>query len=362
MNKARTIPRVAMLFLLLIAAPTIAQPETQPDTQPSAKPALQRIAFGSCSDPRRPIPAFRAIAQANPDLMIFVGDNVYADTVDEDELRQSYKQLGNHPGFRQLKKACTILATWDDHDYGINDAGIEHPNKAVSQSVFLDFWGVPRDSPRRSREGVYHAQMFGPQGQRVQVILLDTRYHRSRLTRRTKGEHYPTSGRYVPNPDPFVTVLGKTQWDWLKEQLEQPADLRLIVSSIQFLTEEHGWETWAMFPKERTRLIELIGETKANGVVFLSGDRHHAELSRLDDDTAPYPLYDITASGLNKSGLENDESNRHRVGQRYHLPNFGLITIDWNRPAPTATLQIIDPKGNVHIQHPITLNDLTPQN
>jgi alkaline phosphatase D len=355
MDQARLTPRLCVLVLLLAVAPAKAQPATQP----TAGPALQRIAFGSCSDPRKPVPAFLAITRAKPDLMIFVGDNVYADTTDERELRRAYQTLGENPGFRRIKDTCPILATWDDHDYGINDGGAEHPNKAGSQRAFMDFWGVPKDSPRRTRQGVYHAQMFGPEGQRVQVILLDTRYHRGPLTRRPKNDSSRYAGRYLPNPDPSVTMLGEAQWAWLQEQLEKPADLRLIVSSIQFVAEDHGWETWAMLPAERTRLIELIRSTNANGVVILSGDRHHSELSRLDQD-APYPIYDLTSSGLNKPGLEKDEPNRHRVGQRYPLSNFGLITLDWNRPSPAITLQIIDPQNNVHIEHRVTLDELAP--
>ncbi len=355
MDTTRFIRQLLVLALLCAVSPACAQPTAQT----SQEPALQRIAFGSCSDPRKPVPAFNAIVKARPDLMIFTGDNVYADTIDEKQLRRAYRELGKHPGFRRLKKACPILATWDDHDFGINDGGAEHPNKAASQRVFLDFWGIPKDSPRRAREGVYHAQSFGPQGMRVQVILLDTRYHRSPLTRRPKRDSSRYAGRYLPNPDPSATMLGEAQWGWLKEQLTQPADLRLIVTSIQYVAEDHGWEAWAMFPTERTRLIELIRSTNANGVVFLSGDRHHAEMSRLDDDT-PYPLYDITASGLNKSGLEKDEPNRHRVGPRYHLPNFGLITLNWDAPAPAATFQIIDVKGNVHVEQHTALTDLAP--
>ncbi len=332
----------------------------QPDTQPAdAEPALQRIAFGSCADPRKPLPVFDTIIRHKPDLMIFVGDNVYADTVKERRIRRTYKVLGKHPAFRRLQSVCPILATWDDHDYGLNDSGAEHPGKAGSQRAFMDFWQVPQDSPRRTREGVYGAQVFGPEGRRVQVILLDTRYHRSPLTRRPERDSSRYAGRYLPNPDPAVTVLGEAQWAWLSEQLTKPADLRLIVSSIQFIAEDHGWETWAMFPAERTRLIELIQETQANGVVFLSGDRHHAEFSRLDDD-APYPIYDLTSSGLNKSGLEKDEPNRHRVGNRYHLTNFGLITVDWESSPPAIAMQIIDPRGDVRIEHHTNLAELTP--
>jgi alkaline phosphatase D len=351
------------VFTLASAACTAVDHDPSADTastQLDTAQPISRIAFGSCSDARKPVPAFDAIANAKPDLMIFLGDNVYADTTDEAELRNAYQVLADHAGFRNLKQAFPLLATWDDHDYGINDAGVEHPAKAMSQQVFLDFWGVTKDSPRRKREGVYDAQFFGPIGQRVQIILLDTRYHRGPLTPRPKDTESTRGVRYIPNPDQALTILGETQWAWLKEQLSQPAELKLIVSSIQVVAEDHGWETWAMFPAERLRLIELIHETGANGVIFLSGDRHQAELSRLDDHT-PYPLYDLTASSLNKPGLENDEPNRHRIGKRYPSANFGLLDIDWHAENPTITMQIFDPEGGVHVEHRVTLDELTPR-
>lgn len=351
------------LFTLVSAAcsavdhgPSVDAASTPLDTtQP-----ISRIAFGSCSDARKPVPAFDAIANAKPDLMIFLGDNVYADTTDEAELRAAYQVLADNAGFRKLKQACPVLATWDDHDYGINDAGVEHPAKAMSQQVFLDFWGLPKDSPRRDREGVYDAKTFGPVGQRIQIILLDTRYHRGPLTPRPKDNNSSRGGRYVPNPDPTLTILGETQWKWLKEQLQQPAELRLIASSVQFVAEDHGWETWAMFPAERARLIKLIRETGANGVIFLSGDRHQAELSRLDDHT-PYPLYDLTASSLNKPGLASDEPNRHRMGKRHPFANYGLLDIGWRAENPTVTMRIFDPEGGVHVEHSVTLAGLMPR-
>lgn len=327
--------------------------------QPDAAVALQRIALGSCVDAHKPVPAFDAIIQAKPDLMIFLGDNVYADSFDEHEIRRAYNVLGEHDGFRRLQGVCPILATWDDHDYGLNDSGNEHPDKAGSQRAFMDFWNVPQDAPRRSREGVYDAAMFGPQGRRVQVILLDTRYHRDPLVRLPKDKQSRAAGRYQPNPDPDAQMLGEAQWAWLKDQLTRPADLRLIVSSVQVVPEQHGWEGWATFPHQRTRLIELIRNTGAHGVVFLSGDRHHAELSRLEQDT-PYPLYDLTSSSLNRPSRDTGEPNRHRVGKLYPLTNFGLITLDWDAQPATVTLQIIDASGGVQIEQTVALPKLRP--
>ena len=251
-----------------------------------------------------------------------------------------------------------ILATWDDHDLGVNDGGSDYPKKVESQKVFLDFFGDPEDSPRRKRPGVYDARVFGPEGKRVQVIMLDTRYFRSsplkKKTPVTRGE-----GPYEPNPDPTTTMLGEDQWRWLEEQLRRPAEVRLIASSIQVVAEDHGWEKWMNLPHERERLYRLIRETGAEGVVFLSGDRHLAELSMMDGG-AGYPFYDVTSSGLNQAAKSwrPQEVNRHRVATMNWGDNFGLITIDWDRPDPRISLQIRDVNGDVFLAQQLDLGTL----
>ena len=220
-----------------------------------------------------------------------------------------------------------MLATWDDHDYGKNDAGVEWGFKQASQEIFLEFFDEAVDSPRWEREGVYAAPSFGPPNERVQIILLDTRYHRDALRRRVKAE-----GEYGgPYGAGSGTILGEEQWEWLAQQLAVEADLRIICTSIQFVPEEHHWECWANYPSERARLMRLIEETRANGVVFVSGDRHLIELSCYRDEGAPYPLWDFTSSGLNDATAPVDEPNRHRVGDVLRRANFGLLLVDWKR-------------------------------
>ena len=138
-----------------------------------------------------------------------------------------------------------------------------------------------------------------PEGKRVQVILLDTRYFRtSPLARNARA--LMTRGPYVPDPDPNSTVLGEDQWRWLAEQLRVPAEVRLIASSIQVVAEDHGWEKWMNFPHGLERLFRLIRDSGADGVILLSGDRHLAELSMMDAGVG-YPIYDLTSSGLNQA-------------------------------------------------------------
>lgn len=275
---------------------------------------------------------------ARPDLFIFMGDTVYADTEDMGEMAATYARLGGHPEFQSFRQRVPILATWDDHDYGANDAGREYPRKAEAKDLFLDFFGEPPDSARRARTGNYTVEWRGPPGQRTQILLLDTRWFRDPLHRAPLV--LPGKGPYEPTPDETATLLGEAQWAWLEEQLREPADLRLLVSSIQVHAEEHGWEKWANFPHERERLFALLRDTQAEAVVLLSGDRHRGEVSLLDIGLG-YPLYDITSSALNVPWLDGpSEPNRHRVSDLYGAPNFGLLTIDWTGTGPVVTLAL----------------------
>lgn len=350
---------------VLLAATAV---ETRADEEP-----LSRFAFGSCANQDRPQPVWEAIVATQPELFLFLGDNIYADTEDMDVLRATYQRLGHQPGFQKLKQMCPVLATWDDHDFGANDAGGEYPKKRESQQVFLDFFDVPKDDPRRRQEGVYQAHLFGPPGKRVQIILFDTRFFRSPLKKGFKGGE-PGEGRggvYLPDTDPQATMLGEQQWKWLAEQLKTPAEVRFIGSSIQFVADEHGSEKWGNFPRERERLLDLLRESQTTGVVFLSGDRHLAEISRLpatDERGASYPLYDVTSSSLNvpsgnltKSGVRfANEVNSYRIGLTYFEANFGTIAIDWDKQDPIIRLQVRDTTGDVVLQQRVTLSELRP--
>jgi alkaline phosphatase D len=330
--------------------------------QPRHAPVvLERIALGSCARQNDPQPIWDAIVAARPDLFLFLGDNIYADTEDMQVMRAKYAQLGRIAGFRKLRDTCPVMAVWDDHDYGVDDGGSEYPKKAGSQQVFNDFFDVPPDSPRRRRAGIYDARVIGPVGRRVQVILLDTRYFRGPLKARPPALRKPYLGAYQPNPDPTVTMLGQRQWAWLAQQLQVPAELRIIVSSIQVLAGEHGWECWGNFPCERTKLFRTIAASRASGVVFVSGDRHRAELSAAasDETGVDYTLYDLTSSSLNQPRKgHKDEPNRLRVGQRYSQANFGMITIDWKSNDPVLLLAVRDVGGQQVRGHIARLSEL----
>ena len=303
--------------------------------------SLTRIALGSCNEEDAPQPIWDRVLATEPDLWIWLGDNVYADETNPAHIRETYaRQLAN-PDYRRLLSAVPVIGTWDDHDFGLNDGGREHPQRAESQSELLDFLGEPTGSARRSREGVHTVYDLGPAGQRVRVILLDVRYHRD-----------------PPGPD--ADILGEDQWAWLENALRtSDADVTLVGGGFQFLPEEHPYEKWANFPAARARLVALIGATGTPGVVLMSGDRHLAEVSRLDDPGIGYPLYEITASGLTHSyrGVPT-ETNPLRVGENYHEENFGILEFDWDAVPATLSLQIRDDEGATVIEETVRIGDL----
>ncbi|MCA9055175.1 MAG: alkaline phosphatase family protein [Planctomycetaceae bacterium] len=349
-------------LLLFLTGTGTAYTEEQP---------LARIAFGSCAKQDRPQPIWEAIVETQPQLFVFLGDNIYGDSEKLEVLQDKWGQLAAQPGYQKLKAACPVVGTWDDHDYGKDDGGADFPQRAGSQQLFLDFLGVEADDPRRQQEGVYSTATYGPPGKRVQIILLDTRYFRSPLVRGTPAAEPGEGirGKYVPNPDPQATMLGDAQWSWLAEQLREPAELRIIGSSVQVIPNDHGWEKWGNFPHERTRLFQLIRESSADGVVLLSGDRHLAEISCLPTEAPEgvgYPLYDVTSSSLNaasgnmtkaKTRFVN-EINSHRIGLTYFETNFGLIEVDWTPDDPVVRLQVRDEAGGVVLQQRVTLSQL----
>lgn len=335
-----------------------------------AEEPLSRIAFGSCANEHRPQPIWEAVNNTKPQLFIFMGDNVYVDSADPAKLKESYGLLGAIPEFSELRENTPILATWDDHDYGKNDVGAEWEGKEASKEAFMEFFKTPADSPLRKRGGIYDARIFGPEGKRVQVILLDTRWFRGPLRKMTKEEVKEERaktkkkvGRYLPDPESESSMLGDEQWAWLVDELKKPAELRLLVSSIQVIPNEHGWEKWGNLPRERKKLLDVIRDNATN-VVILSGDRHLSEISLLPPETdgGPfYPLYEVTSSGLNQTGLPEEE-NRFRVEgtEIYNQPNFGLIDIDWQQEDPSIKMEIRDADGKVVREVKTTLNALKP--
>lgn len=291
---------IILLALLLFSLSSLAQSR------------INKIAFGSCGHQIGEQFIWNNVVAENPDLWIWLGDNIYGDTEDMDVLRAKYLKLGDNQNYQLLKTHCPIIATWDDHDYGVNDGGKEYPKRKESQQVFLEFFEEPANSPRWSREGIYTSYNYGFADSSVKVILLDVRYHRDK--RGTDGD-----------------VLGEEQWKWLENEFRNStAKVVLIGTGYQFISSEHPFESWAHFPSERQRMLDLITATGVKGVIFLSGDRHFAELSKLNAENLNYPIFDFTSSGLTHANFVMFEKNSNRI-HRSLKRNFGTIEFNWRK-------------------------------
>lgn len=272
------------------------------------------IAFGSCNNV-----FYRAlwsrIEQALPNKLILLGDTIYADfylnrksCFDDTKLqdiKQQYKALGEDVEWRSLLSTLggfqNIIATFDDHDYGVNNADRTFPFRNESQQLFWDFIQLSSDSPARKQSGVYSSQtvhVSDHNGEFVyKVISLDTRSNKD-----------PTG---TSNGD----FLGEEQWEWLWNELADTAvDLLLLASSIQVLpTDKLIEETWNEFPAARVRLLKmLVTASKDTDVVILSGDVHcaevlHARCSNTINDDA-YSMFEFTSSGISQTFLFKGET------------------------------------------------------
>ncbi|NDC00349.1 MAG: alkaline phosphatase family protein, partial [Verrucomicrobia bacterium] len=243
-----------------------------------AEEPVSRIGFGSCYKPEKSTPLWGKVTEFDPQVWLWLGDNVYVDfldgkyvkaNLDPKAFEKGYQRMAKSEGMATLKRLSPghTMAVWDDHDYGLNDAGKNWERKSEAKKAF----------------------------KRVRVVLLDTRFNRD-------------------DPGPNGDILGAAQWNWLEGELRRPgAELIVIGSSIQVLANQHRFEKWGNFPKSRDRLFRVIRESKARGVIFVTGDRHNGEISCQKDSDVGYPLYDVTSSGLTEVSSLREETNSLRV-------------------------------------------------
>ena len=361
-------------------------PEPEPlltHTIPQQSKRLDRVALGSCFKTKGDMPeALARLIGHQPDLFLWLGDNIYADTTDMALMRQKYDNKKRNPDYQQfLKASIPVMATWDDHDFGRNNDGKHYQKRAESQLEYLRHFDVEASDPRLNGQGgIYEAKLLGPNGEQTHVITLDARYFRS-----------PTFSNYGTCEGDNSTILGEQQWQWLESELSKPSEIKIIASGIQVLPPLHkgrslnsycaygngkkfnkaianlnekamsgtSYESWAEMPAEREKLLRLVqksvnaGKTKA--VIFLSGDQHWGELLQKaipasTEFGAPVTVYEVTASGFGQNWpyhIENpmrlpiyadsqgngEYSKQCKLPYKYALVEYqGCITRDHDTP------------------------------
>jgi alkaline phosphatase D len=293
--------------------------------RPRSQPDDFVIAFSSCLNQNYDSSFWSTIGETKPNLFLFTGDTVYADTLDLSVKRAAFARLRREPYYTTFKKYTRVLAVWDDHDYGYNDAGGSYRHKREMQKIFLDAFDEPRDSQRRAHEGIYTSEEIILHGRVIQIIVLDARYFRSDWKR---GPRVPPYSRtYLEDDREKSTFLGDAQWQWLITETQKKADLRILVSSTPVLSDDYRGERWGAFPRERARLYETLRAASGKWLI-VTGDRHFGQISEIKG-VLRYPLVEVMASGMNTVWEEGaQEPDRYRVGQTVADINFGLLRIN----------------------------------
>lgn len=271
---------------------------------------LTSLAFGSCNKQDMVSTHWPIIKAKAAQGWLWMGDAIYADGLAPRSRAEQYaKVLADH-GYRELLKKSFVMGTWDDHDYASNDSGIEYEEKIGSQESFLNFLDEPLDSPRRLQKGVYWSKTIGVESNPMQFILLDMRYFKQKDS--------------VANADP----IGEAQWAWLEAEIIKPGPaFKVLVSSIQVLTDFTGKDTWACYPAAQARLFSLLQKSPVP-ITILSGDRHLHEISRRDL-SQDRVVHEITSSGLTHfEDSKND--NPFRIDDQINESNFGVLSFDWD--------------------------------
>ena len=302
-----------------------------------------KIGFASCLNQEKKMPIFNTIKAEGFDLFLMMGDNVYGNSESDDlkELNAAYNE--QRKNFDKLDFDFPIEAIWDDNDYGLGDGGKEYHLKYKSKELFLDFWDVSANDPRRKRDGLYHEIIKDFKGKTIQLLFLDTRTFRDNL-KPSDDKGAVGKERYIPFLDSTLTMLGDAQWQWLAQRMSVTIDYRFIISSIQFLAIGHGWECWNNLPYERQKLINLIDKSKIEHTVLLSGDRHRGGLYQLKTKTNKI-ISEMTSSSLNVPYSNSEEPGPLRVGGTYSRENYGVIQLDELQDSISVLLKNI--KGEV---------------
>ncbi len=311
---------------------------------------LKTIVFGSCNKHALPQPLWSVMADEQPDLYLWLGDNIYGDSADPAVLKAKYDAQFAQPEYAAFRERTPILGTWDDHDYGENNGGSSFPAKAESATLALDFMEVPAGDPRRAHEGIFGDYTFGPEGKRVAIFLIDDRY-------------------FADKPGAGASLLGEAQWQWLESALlASDAQVNLIASGIQILNTAQPYEKWGNFPQDRQRLLGFIRKHGIPGVVLISGDRHIHEIAVKRDHETAYPLIELTSSGLTHTWRDfPGEANPLRWGDVYRELGFGLIELDWDGSRfgdgqPAIKLAIVNAEGEVVNAITLPINTLKAVN
>ncbi len=298
---------------------------------------------------------YRSMLATASDFIVWGGDNVYlreADYSSVSGMKYRYSYNFGYPAMQALRASRPNIAIWDDHDFGPNDSDASFASGEASLQLFKSYWGNQHfgevDNP-----GVYSAVRYSD----MDLFLMDNRYYRS-------PDNVPDSINGKPNPN--KAYYGAEQLEWLKNQLQRSdAVFKIIVTGGQTLNPICEQETMYDYSAEWLSLMQFIGQNKISGVVFVTGDRHHSELLKLQPEGCSYAMYDFTCSPISSgvhTNLGNETNNPYRIpGSLLTQHNFGRVSVKGEKGKRNLNLELFDKYGNKKWEYSIPQNNLQPK-
>ncbi len=318
--------------------------QTRPKAE-SDDPEALSIAFGSCADFDPPLSEdekeatiFEAIAEQDPDLMIWLGDNLYLKEEDfesRENMFKRYDHVRSRPYMKELMQNTHHYAIWDDHDFGPNNSNSSYKFKDLSLEAFQEYWihknYVFPDSAITHSFSIEDADFF----------MMDNR-----------------SFRIVDEENPETNqIWGQSQLEWLKGSLKKSqATFKIICTGGQLLSDAAIYENHANdAPDERQDFLDFISSTKIGGVLFLTGDRHSTEITAIPIDQER-TLFDWTVSPFRaKTYDHSDEPNSYRIpGSMFAEHMFGIIKLTGEKGKRKLELRGYNKKGTMIWAYDIT--------
>jgi alkaline phosphatase D len=285
-----------------------------------------------------------AIAAKKPDVMVWMGDNLYfqpQDELDPASMASRYRRQRTLPALKTLLTAASHIAIWDDHDYGPNDADLSYTMKGDALTLFRRYWANPSYGLPET-PGIFGRARFGD----VDIFLLDDRYYRS-------------ANKLLDGPD--KTMFGAKQLEWLKNALVySSAPLKLVVNGSQMWNRVNRFEGWNNYSAEQRAFADWLLAQRVEGLIFLSGDRHFTELLKIER-IGGYPLLEFTSSPLTSGTFDppGEKDNPDVVQDTYVVKRqFGMIRVTGPGNDRAIALESYDQKGELQWRHEIRARDL----
>jgi alkaline phosphatase D len=330
--------------------------QTQTLWQFRTDPPAYKFAVGSCTYTNEPefdrpgnpygksMDIFTKIYEQKPNFMVWGGDNIYLREVDwntQTGINHRYTDFKRQSVLQPLWANVHHYAIWDDHDYGPNDYDRSFWGKNMTLKAFKNFWGNPNYI--FENEAITGTFVW----EDCQFFMMDNRWFRAPNDLKDEQKDY----------------YGEKQLNWLIDALRSSsAPFKFVVTGGQVVSKAAVFENMATFAGERNKLLKKIEENKISGVIFISGDRHHTNLQKLDRPDN-YPLYDLTisplTSGAGKPLKEEYEQGTIISGTEVNETQaFGIMEISGKRTERSLKINVFDASGAKKWDYTINAKDL----